>query len=62
MNSALSVACTWNLAACCPASATSSLAEARVCMPMARIDTLGVAGSKMGRDMMFLLGTRQCAR
>ena len=59
---ALSFADGWNSAPCIVASATSSLADARVFLPMVRIDTLGVAGSNTGRVMTAVRVMRKTAR
>ena len=59
---ALLFAAVWNSAVCFVASVTSSLADARVFLPMERIDTLGVAGSKTGRVMTAVRVMRKTAR
>jgi hypothetical protein len=55
MKPAFSDAFGWNLAVCCSASFTSSMADSSTPMPMERVDTLGVAGSKTGKVLAFRL-------
>ena len=55
MKPAFSDAFGWNLAVCCSASFTSSMADSSTPMPMERVDTLGVAGSKTGKVLAFTL-------
>eukprot|EP00964_Phaeocystis_antarctica_P015509 scaffold8588_cov63-Phaeocystis_antarctica.AAC.3 len=62
MKVALLFAAVWNSAVCFVASVTSSLADARVFLPMERIDTLGVAGSKTGRVMTAVRVMRKTVR
>ena len=62
MKPAFKFAAGWNLTVCFAASVTSSLADSIAPLPMERIDTLGVAGSKTGRVMTAVRVMRKTAR